>query len=204
MEEMTRVWGMPHANTFSIKPIRTFVERAIREHPGVWVDPFANDSALRHLLTVTNDLNPAMPTDFHMDALEFLRGRETASVDGIVFDPPFSIHQINTVYAGFGNERPVKQSTRYYIEMLRVLKPGGVVITCGWNSNGMPATMKRDERGQQLKKGKPTGCVLKRMLVCAHGGGHNDTLVCEFRKDGDACAYKWPAQREVEPRKRKH
>jgi len=193
--ECTRVWAMPHANTFRIKPIRELVVDTIRAHPGAWIDPFANDSAVRALLTLTNDINPDMPTDAHMDALVFLQSLETDSVDGIIFDPPFSIHQINTVYAGFGNERPVKQSTRYYIEMLRVLRDGGKVITCGWNSNGMPATMKRDEHGLPVTKAKKTGCKLERVLVCAHGGGHNDTIVCVISKSSAQCEFKWKARK---------
>lgn len=192
----TRVWAMPHGNTFRIKPIRELVEATIRAHPGVWIDPFANDSAVRRLLTLTNDINPDMPTDRHMDALAFLQSLETDSVDGIIFDPPFSIHQINTVYAGFGDEKPVKQSTRYYVEMLRVLRDGGKVITCGWNSNGMPATLKRDEIGRRVKGKKNTGCALEKLLVVAHGGGHNDTLVCVINKNGDACEFDWSRERK--------
>lgn len=189
--EVTRAWAMPNANTFRVKPIRDLVEATIRARPGNWIDPFANDSTIRPLLTVTNDINPDMPTDFHMDALTFLQLLPTDSVDGIVFDPPFSLHQVCSVYAGFGNERPVKQSTRYYVEMLRVLRDKGTVITCGWNSNGMPATMKRDERGLPVKKAKRTGCQLERVLLCAHGGGHNDTIVCVIRKDAGQCEYRW-------------
>ena len=44
----------------------------------------------------------------------------------------------------------------------RIVKHGGVVITCGWNSGGI---------------GKKYGFEIVEILMVAHGGWHNDTIV---------------------------
>jgi hypothetical protein len=51
--------------------------------------------------------------------------------------------------------------------MARITKVGGVVVCCGWNSNGL---------------GKGRGFAMERLLVVAHGGSKNDTLVTVERK----------------------
>jgi hypothetical protein len=43
----------------------------------------------------------------------------------------------------------------------RVLKPGGHVITCGWNTVGM---------------GKVAGYEIVEILLVCHGSDHNDTI----------------------------
>ena len=47
-------------------------------------------------------------------------------------------------------------------EITRIVKPRGIVISCGWNSNGV---------------GKKNGFRLIEVLLVAHGSGHNDTIV---------------------------
>ena len=47
-------------------------------------------------------------------------------------------------------------------EIARVTKNKGLVISCGWSSNGI---------------GKNRGFEFKRILLVAHGGGRNDTIV---------------------------
>ena len=66
--QIDRVWAMPNKNTFSIKPIHNLIEKEITE--GLWIDPFANENKFA---TITNDLNPKFNTDYHIDALEFLK-----------------------------------------------------------------------------------------------------------------------------------
>lgn len=46
-------------------------------------------------------------------------------------------------------------------------KAGGIVITCGWNSGGI---------------GKKYGFEIEEILLVAHGGWHNDTIVVVDRK----------------------
>lgn len=45
--------------------------------------------------------------------------------------------------------------------------PGGLAISCGWNSNGF---------------GRNRGFELVRVLLVAHGQHHNDTIVIVERK----------------------
>jgi hypothetical protein len=49
----------------------------------------------------------------------------------------------------------------------RILKPGGVVLSFGWNSNGM---------------GKGRGFEIEEILLVAHGASHNDTICLAERK----------------------
>lgn len=64
---INRVWCMSNKKTFSIKPIKEFVEKYIDLYPGIVIDPFANESKYG---TITNDLNPKYDTQYHMDALD--------------------------------------------------------------------------------------------------------------------------------------
>lgn len=171
-----RRWAMPNSRTFTIPPIRNAVrdecleaqERARGE--AVIIDPFAREAGYG---TVTNDLNPEYQTDFHMDALEFLRTLETGSADLVLYDPPYSITQAAQLYKSYGKDKlEVSVSNMAYWarckdECARVLKPGGVALCCGWNTNGL---------------GKGRGFEMKRIVIVPHGGSKNDTLVTIERK----------------------
>jgi hypothetical protein len=162
---------MPNKNTFLIKPIKELIKRYLK---GTWIDPFANDSIFKNQL-ITNDLNSAYNTDYNLDALEFLKKFNNNSIDGILFDPPYSIHQINEVYDGFGK---IKQFSRYAHEIKRIIKPKGFCISFGWNTNGMPYEMKIDK----IKYKTGFEKIKKEILLVAHGGSHNDTMVTVDQK----------------------
>lgn len=90
MMNISRTWAMPNGNTFSIKPIKHFVEKAVGnalllDQDACIVDPFAKDTKYG---TITNDLNPECETMYHMDALEFLRTLDDESADLVLYDPP--------------------------------------------------------------------------------------------------------------------
>ena len=102
--KIERIWGYPSKNTFSIKPIADILSEEVTD--GFWVDPFANNAKIA---TVTNDLNTDFDTDYHLDALEFLKMFPDCSVDGILYDPPYSTRQISEVYKGVG--LPVNKET---------------------------------------------------------------------------------------------
>ena len=53
-------------------------------------------------------------------------------------------------------------------EIARILKPNGICITCCWNTNGI---------------GKKYGFEIDEILIVAHGGNHNDTLVTIEKKE---------------------
>lgn len=158
-----RIWAMPNKWTFTIAPIKKLLKEEVLG--GSWADPFAG---MNSPAQITNDLNPEMKATSHQDALSFLKGLDTASMDGILFDPPYSITQAAQCYRSFGKER-LKQSVAnmgYWKsckdEMKRALKVGGKVICFGWNTMGL---------------GKNRGFEMTRILIVPHGGSKNDTLV---------------------------
>ena len=156
-----RKWAMPNRNTFSIKPIKELILDELTE--GIWIDPFANSNKLA---TITNDLNIEYDTDYHMDALDFLKLFPDNSIDGILYDPPYSPRQVSECYNNVGLSvtwDTTKSSfwSNHKREISRILKLNGKVITFGWNSGGIGAS---------------NGFSIKRILLVPHGGWHNDTI----------------------------
>lgn len=163
-----RIWAMPNSRTFSIKPIKDLLERIVK-YDEKWVDAFANESKVAN---ITNDLNPDYSTDYHMDALDFFKLFEDNSIDGVLYDPPYSLRQVSECYKNVGI--PVTMETtqsswrsKHLDEIKRILKPNGKVICFGWNSSGV---------------GKVRGFELEEVLLVPHGGSHNDTIVTVERK----------------------
>ena len=95
--QIERVWAMPNKNTFDIKPIHELIVEELTD--GLWIDPFANTNKLA---SVTNDLNPDYDTDYHMDALDFMKMFDSDSVDGVLYDPPYSPRQVSECYNNVG------------------------------------------------------------------------------------------------------
>lgn len=156
-----RKWAMPNKNTFSIKPIKELILDELTD--GVWIDPFANSNKLA---SITNDLNTEYDTDYHMDALDFLKLFPDNSIDGILYDPPYSPRQVSECYNNVGLSvtwDTTKSSfwSNHKREISRILKSNGKVITFGWNSGGIGAS---------------NGFSIKRILLVPHGGWHNDTI----------------------------
>ena len=69
---------MPNSKTFSIKPIQELIHKYAY---GKIIDPFANNSKLA---TITNDLDDQYNTDYHMDALDFLKKFDDKSIDTVL------------------------------------------------------------------------------------------------------------------------
>lgn len=166
---INRIWSMPNKNTFSIKPIKEFVEKNIFGQK-IIIDPFANNCKYG---TITNDLNPEYDTDYHLDALDFLKLFENNSVDCVLYDPPYSLRQVSECYKGVGIE--VTQETtraswrsKHLDEISRILRPGGVVLCFGWNSNGV---------------GKTRGFRMEEVLLVPHGGSKYDTICTKEVKE---------------------
>lgn len=162
-----RIWSMPNKNTFSIAPISKLIQEELTS--GIWLDPFANISDLTNMLTkfITNDLNPEYNTDYHLDALDFLKQFEDKSIDGVLYDPPYSLRQVVECYKSVGKEvtNETTQSnwrSKHLDEIKRIVKPSGKAICFGWNSSGI---------------GKTRGFELTRVLLVPHGGSRNDTIV---------------------------
>ena len=143
---INRVWAMPNKNTFTIKPIRALIDsRACN-----WVDPF--------------------PDPYRMDAIEYLKTFADNSCEGVLFDPPYSPRQLKECY---NNQGMALHDTKLSVwkgwreEIARVVKPGGIVISFGWSTNGI---------------GIKRGFKIEEILIVAHGSNHNDTLCTVERK----------------------
>lgn len=160
---ITRQWAMPSSETFSIPPIAAFIQRWWRAPS---VDPFARSS---DLATYRNDLSPDTTAEYHMEAGEFVAHMlaERVTAELVLFDPPYSPRQISEVYQSVGRAATTAdtQSPRLYREVRdgldRILRPGGVALSFGWNSAGFGV-----ERGYRVLE----------ILLVAHGGAHNDTI----------------------------
>lgn len=164
--KITRTWQMPNSNTFSIKPINELI---YKYSSGIVIDPFANKNKIA---TITNDLDTQFSTNYHMDATDFLKMFDDDSIDTVLYDPPYSTRQVSECYKSLGltvNMQTTQASywSKQKEQIARILKSGGIAITCGWNSGGI---------------GKKYGFVIQEILLIAHGGWHNDTIVTVEKK----------------------
>ncbi len=161
---INRIWAMPNRNTFKIKPIKNLINKYKNEDE-YSVDPFANTSTVA---LVTNDINNNYDTDYNMDALEFLKTIKSGVVDKVYYDPPFSFTQSKRKY---GTSSALTTNQKYWSnvkkEIARILKVGGICISCGWNSGGI---------------GKNNGFEIQEILLVPHGSGRNDTIVTVDKK----------------------
>ena len=157
---------MPNSNTFEIKPIKELIDKYTY---GLVIDPFANKNKLAN---ITNDLDEQYDTDYHMDALDFLKKFDDNSVDCVLYDPLYSVRQVSEVYRKLGHSVNMETTQASYWskqkkEIGRIVNRDGIVISCGWNSGGI---------------GKKYGFEILEILLVPHGGAHNDTIVTVERK----------------------
>lgn len=170
--KFSRKWAMPSHDTFSVKPIGDFV-RDYTRRSRMSMDPFARNGKWA---SVTNDLNPETTADFHLDAEVFcvaMQQRYGAMFDLVLFDPPYSPRQISECYKSIGMEVGMKETQsallyqRVRNAIIPCLAPGAIVLSFGWNSVGM---------------GKKHGFEIIEIMLCCHGGAHNDTICIAERK----------------------
>ena len=160
---------MPNKWTFEIPPIRELIER---HHVAPSADPFAGQS---RIASFNNDIDPGQGTPTQDDALEYLSSFGDRELQTVLFDPPYSPRQVSESYKKLGmtvNRQTTQSSFWGNIkkEIARIIIPGGKVITCGWNSGGI---------------GKRHGFEIIEILLVAHGGWHNDTIVTVERKEDE-------------------
>ena len=85
-----RAWSMPNRWTFKIRPIKDLLEEEITGGGRYWLDPFAGYNSPAE---IKNDIDKDAPVKNHEDALSFLKGGNSESVVGTLYDPPYSITQ---------------------------------------------------------------------------------------------------------------
>jgi hypothetical protein len=162
--KFSREWAMPNHNTFKIKPIFNMLNRI--DMQGVWLDPFSRNSPFKDKC-ITNDLSLEFETDYHLEALDFLKQFDDGFADGVLFDPPYSPRQISECYKQVGRAVHMTDTQSSFYgdrkkEVARLVKSGGMVVSFGWNSGGI---------------GKVLGFEIVEIMMVAHGGAHNDTIV---------------------------
>lgn len=148
---ISRVWCMPNKETFTIKPIKELIGKY--KVGGKWLDPF--------------------PYPFKEDALIYLKRFENKSVDGVLFDPPYSPRQLKECYDDLGLVLHDTKSSvwkEWKNEIARVIKPNGLCLSFGWSTNGL---------------GKERGFEIVEILLVAHGGNHNDTICVVEKRVGE-------------------
>ena len=164
---MTRFpFSMSNKNTFSIPSINQFLKEKLSDKH-VIIDPFARDAKFG---TITNDLNPDTSADYHMKADDFLQMlvNEGIQADVVILDPPYSPRQVKECYNSIGldvtqkDTQTARTMKRIHELTAQLLKPGGMTISFGWNSQGVG-----------LKRG------MKKIEVhlVPHGGQKNDTII---------------------------
>ena len=164
--KIERVWCMPNSDTLSVPEIGGWVKERAR---GVIVDPFARDSLVG---TYRNDLDPNTKAEYHMDALDFAEHLRAKGVvaDTVVFDPPYSPRQLSECYTALGRSVTAADTqnpgrwTELKAALIGLVRPGGIVLSFGWNSCGF---------------GTKHGCEMASILLVCHGAGHNDTICVE-------------------------
>ena len=167
-----RIWAMPNKETFTIKPIKELIKKYISQSQGKVIDPFVRNSIFKKKCFKTNDLNPDYTADYHLKSIDFLKTFPDDSVDMVLYDPPYSPRQVKECYNGVGLNVFKKDTQMSFWandknEISRIIKTGGIVISCGWSSMGM---------------GKGRGFEAIEILLVPHGGNKNDTIVTVERK----------------------
>lgn len=142
-----------HRYTFSVKPIRNWVEKTCE---GNVLNLFAGNTLLA-VNETRNDLDPAMPSDYHLDALDFLRNWTGPKFQTILLDPPYAYRKSMELYKGHicSPFRQLKDAIGH------CLQPSGIVITFGYHSVVM---------------GKGRGYQIERLALFSHGGAIHDTI----------------------------
>lgn len=142
-----------HRYTFSVKPIRDWVEHQCE---GRVLNLFAGPTLL-HVDEIRNDLDPLMPADYHLDALSFLRLWKGPPFQTILLDPPYALRKSMELYNGIICS-PFRQLKD---EIPRCLLPGGCVITFGYHS---------------IVMGNSRRFVPEHLALFSHGGAIHDTI----------------------------
>jgi len=176
--KIKRIWAMPNSRTFKIKPIQELILK-YKPVSGVVLDPFANEASIskyfndnQFLKYFSNDLDTQYETDYNLEAQDFIGLYDDNCVDLVLYDPPYSGRQVSECYKKIGRSVNMEDTnsgywTKFKKEISRVIKPNGIVISFGWNSNGI---------------GKKYGFEIIEILLIAHGGGHYDTICVVEKK----------------------
>lgn len=146
--------------------INTNLRRYTFESPKIkkWVEENSNGKCLNlfagktklNLDEVRNDIDQSMLSDYHLDALKFVK-QCNDKFDTIILDPPYAYRKAMEMYKG-------NYTSKFKLiadEITRLLKNNGKVISFGYHTTFM---------------GKKRGFELERLCVFAHGGAQHATI----------------------------
>ncbi len=144
-----------HKYTFSIKPIREWVENNCH---GKVLNLFCGYTKL-NIDEVRNDIDLDALADYHLDGLDFVKNWNGDKFDTIILDPPYAIRKSMELYKGniCSKFKQIKD------EIPHILNKNGKVITFGYQSVSM---------------GKTRNFKLDKICIFSHGGAIHDTLAC--------------------------
>lgn len=155
---MSREWTMPSLWTFEMRPVKSLLKKY---NVGIgWADPFAGKKSPAE---ITNDIE-GRGAKYEMDALDFLKALNDCSMDGILFDPPYSVEQCLRKYTPKQNGTAGRAEywSKCKDEIARIIKPSGLCLSFCWDSTGI---------------GKKRGFNIIEIVLLCHGACHNDTII---------------------------
>lgn len=156
---ISRVWEMPSKWTFKMKSVKRVLDKYMSSG---WADPFAGQNSPAD---ITNDIETTnRNAQYHLDALDFLKKQKPNSLEGILFDPPYSVEQCLRRYTPKhgGTAGRAEYWAKCKDEISRIVKIGGFSISFGWDSTGI---------------GKKRGFDIVEIVLICHGACHNDTII---------------------------
>jgi hypothetical protein len=117
--------------TFEYGPTREWTEARLR---GRVLNACAGKTHLSHDgEIIRNDLHPERDADLHVDVATIASEFPAGSFDTVVFDPPFDDLQAADKYDSLRADSVLEA----FKQFRGLVRPGGVVLTFGWNSWGM-------------------------------------------------------------------
>lgn len=162
---LERIFEMPRAWTFQMPKLRTWVESRLE---GKVLNLFGGVTKLTPPpggSIITNDINPDLKSDLALDAYDLVQWASWDSqgkFDTVIFDPPYTAYQAVHTYNG----KKAQDVTHARDIVEYTLRPGGRVISLGFNSTGMGASRGFEKEGLLLVNG---------------GGSHNDIIILSER-----------------------
>jgi hypothetical protein len=152
--KMTHMKTPIHRYTFNSTKLRKWVYENVE---GKVLNLFAGQTMLDMCNEVRNDIDKDMPADYHFDAVWFCKKWSGDKFNTIILDPPYSYRKSMEKYNG----KVMSSFNQLKDEVVRILEPGGIVMTFGYHSVSMGSTR---------------GFEVEQVLVVSHGGAIHDTI----------------------------
>lgn len=163
---------MPNRWTFKMKKLRKFLTKFIYELPrnSKILIPFAGQYRFDEFIFenynfIYNDLNPDIKADHNIEAYKLKDIFSEHYFDMIIADPPYTHYQGNVKYEGF----QLQEITRWRKTANYLLRPGGIYIELGYNSQGL-----HHYKAKKIAIG-----------LCSLGASHNDIIIAVQQKPED-------------------